>query len=270
MLDDGDHRNLAQRLDLFHFREEAPGMVFWHRNGLVLYRLLEDAARGHFERAGYAEVKTPQILRRSAWEASGHWEHFGPGMFQISDQEHEAAVKPVSCPGHLCLAERAHPSYRDLPLRLAEFGVVHRDEPGGTLHGLLRLRQFTQDDGHVFCSQDQAADEVERFCRSVPPFYRAFGFDDVGVVLSTRPEGRAGDEAAWDSAEGALRAVLDRLGWACSVQEGGGAFYGPKIEFSLTDRLGRSWQCGTIQFDLVMPARFGLRYVAGAATPLRS
>ncbi len=270
MSDDHDHRQLAQRFDLFHFQEEAPGMVFWHPNGLVLYRLLESAVRSHTESEGYAEVRTPLIMRRPVWEASGHWEHFRESMFRVDDDEHEAAVKPVSCPGHVYIAERRNPSYRDLPLRFAEFGTVHRDEPSGTLQGLLRLRQFTQDDGHVFCMPEQAEGEVERFCRAVMPFYAAFGFDRVAVVLSTRPEHRAGDDASWDHAERALSSVAPRLGWDVTVQPGGGAFYGPKLEFVLADRLRRKWQCGTIQFDLVMPERFGLRYVgrSGAREPL--
>jgi threonyl-tRNA synthetase len=260
MMDD-DHRSLAQRLDLFHFQEDAPGMVFWHPNGFVLYRLLERAAREELERHDYAEVRTPQILRRPVWEASGHWQHFAEGMFRVLDQKLEAAVKPVSCPGHVFIADRKRPSYRDLPIRLAEFGVVHRDEPSGTLQGLLRLRQFTQDDGHVFCTFEQALDEVERFCRSVPPFYAQFGFVELGLSLATRPAERAGDEALWDRAEAALHEVLRRLDWPYRLEPGGGAFYGPKLEFVLKDRLGRAWQCGTIQFDLVMPERFDLSYV---------
>ena len=261
MLDDNDHRSLGQRLDLFHFQEEAPGMAFWHPNGFLLYRLLEDAVRSELAEARYAEVRTPQLLRRAVWEASGHWQHFPGGMFKLEDQSQEAALKPVSCPGHVYIAARRAPSYRDLPLRFAEFGAVHRDEPSGTLHGLMRLRQFTQDDGHVFCTPEQASDEVERFCRSVPPFYARFGFPELDLVLSTRPAERAGDDASWDRAEAALFEVVKRLGWKHSVQPGGGAFYGPKLEFVLKDRLGREWQCGTIQFDLVMPRRFELRYV---------
>ena len=260
-MNDDDHRNLGQRLDLFHFQEEAPGMAFWHPNGLLVYRLLEQLAREELDDAGYAEVRTPQILRRPVWEASGHWQHFAEGMFRVHDQKLDAAIKPVSCPGHVYIAERKQPSYRDLPIRLAEFGVVHRDEPSGTLQGLLRLRQFTQDDGHVFCTFEQALDEVERFCRSVPPFYARFGFPSLELSFATRPADRAGDEALWDRAEAALADVLGRLGWPHAVQPGGGAFYGPKLEFVLQDRLGRRWQCGTIQFDLVMPERFDLGFI---------
>jgi threonyl-tRNA synthetase len=261
MLDENDHRALAQRLDLVHFQEEAPGMPFWHPRGLLLYRLLEEAARDELAAQGYLEVKTPQVLRRPVWEASGHWRHFAEGMFRIDDAACEAALKPVSCPGHVYVVKRRAPSYRDLPLRLAEFGVVHRDELGGALHGLLRLRQFTQDDGHVFCDEAGAGAEVERFCRGVRPFYAAFGFDDVSVALSTRPADRAGDDALWDRAEAELAAALDRLGEPYEVQPGAGAFYGPKLEYVLRDRKGQRWQCGTIQFDLVMPRRFDVRYV---------
>lgn len=256
-----DHRELAQQLDLLHFQEEAPGMVFWHPRGFALYRVLEEAVRRQARSQGYAEVRTPQILRRPVWEASGHWTHFNQGMFHVSDQACEAAVKPVSCPGHISVVKRRPPSYRELPLRLCELGVVHRDEPSGTLHGLLRLRQFTQDDGHVFCTPEQAEDEVLRFCRAVRPFYAAFGFDRVHVALSTRPAERAGSEADWDRAEAALSSVLQELDEPYALQAGGGAFYGPKLEFLLEDRAGRTWQCGTIQFDLVMPVRSDLRYI---------
>ena len=260
MLEKYDHRSLGQRLELFHQQEEAPGMAFWHPNGRLLYRLLEGAARKQVEAAGYREVSTPQIMRKSIWERSGHWDHYRDNMFLVSDQACEAAVKPVSCPGHIQILKAKRLSYRDLPVRLAEFGLVHRDEQKGALHGLLRLRQFTQDDGHIFCRPDQAQDEVEAFCRSLPPFYRAFGFADLSVAFSTRPDDRAGDDAAWDESETALASVLDRLGAPFMVQRGSGAFYGPKLEFILKDRQGREWQCGTIQFDLVMPKSFSLEY----------
>ena len=209
-----DHRQLGQRLDLWHFQDEAPGMVFWHPHGFILYRLLEQAVREVTAAQGYQEVRAPQIMRRPVWEHSGHWQHFHGGMFRVAASgDLEAAVKPVSCPGHIYLAAQRAPSYRDLPMRLAELGLVHRDEPGGTLHGLLRLRQFTQDDGHVFCVDEaQAEAEVLRFCRLVPRFYGSFGFHDVAIALSTRPAERAGDDALWDRAEAALRAVLGRLG----------------------------------------------------------
>jgi threonyl-tRNA synthetase len=261
MLDSNDHRSIAGRLDLLHFQEEAPGMVFWHPRGFLLYQLLEGAVRQEFRAQGYQEVRTPQILRRPVWEASGHLQHFSGGMFRIEDQAEQAAVKPVSCPGHIQIVGRRTPSYRELPIRLSEFGIVHRDEPSGTLHGLLRLRQFTQDDGHVFCAPEHVVPEIERFCRSVAPFYRKFGFDHVAVALATRPEDRAGDDTSWDEAEASLRDVLDRLGVEYSVQPGGGAFYGPKLEFVLRDRHGREWTFGTIQLDRVMPRRFDLRYI---------
>jgi threonyl-tRNA synthetase len=260
-MEENDHRKIAQRLDLLHLHEDAPGMVFWHPRGLVLYRLLEHAARACCEAQGYLEVKTPQILRKPVWQASGHWQHFGDGMFRVEDQSIEAAVKPVSCPGHIQIVNNRLPSYRELPIRLSELGVVHRDEPSGTLHGLLRLRQFTQDDGHVFCTDEQAEAEVERFCRALPKFYAAFGFEQLSIALSTRPAERAGSDAQWDRAEAALAAVLKRLDVPYALQPGAGAFYGPKLELLLADRAGRQWQCGTIQFDLVMPERFDVRYV---------
>jgi threonyl-tRNA synthetase len=260
-LDPDDHRALAARLDLLHFQDEAPGMAFWHPRGFTLYRLLEDEARRHVAAAGYREVRGPQLLRKAIWQQSGHWDHFRAGMFTFGDGGEEAGLKPVSCPGHIQIVRRAAPSWRDLPIRLAELGLVHRDEPGGTLHGLMRLRQFTQDDGHVFCTDEQLVPEVARFVREVPGFYRRFGFEHVDVVLSTRPAERAGDDASWDRAEAALVSALREVGVPYEVAPGGGAFYGPKLELVLRDRRGRPWQCGTIQCDLVMPKAFDLRYV---------
>lgn len=264
MLDHDDHRAIGPRLGLFHLQDEAPGMVFWHPKGLVLVRALEEAARRRCRADGYLEVRTPQLIRQPIWERSGHWDHFQAGMFVVGDEGLAAALKPVSCPGHIQIAQRGALSYRDLPLRLCEFGLCHRNEPSGTLHGLFRLRQFTQDDGHVFCADDQVLAEIVRFCRGAASFYRAFGFDIVGVALSTRPPQRAGDDAVWDRAEallaeGARAAELEPI-----VQPGEGAFYGPKLEFSLRDRLGRAWQCGTIQLDFVLPERFGLHYIDDA------
>jgi threonyl-tRNA synthetase len=261
LLPPDDHRALIGRLDLCHFQDEAPGMVFWHPRGFTLYQLLERAARDHVLATGYREVRTPQLLRRSVWERSGHWDAFHGAMFALGEAADQAALKPVSCPGHIQIVRRLAPSWRDLPLRLAEFGLVHRDEASGTLHGLLRLRQFTQDDGHIFCTDDQVAGEVERFCRELPAFYRRFGFDDVSVALSLRPANRLGDDAWWDRAERELADIVAALGLACEVVPGGGAIYGPKLEFLLRDRRGRSWQCGTIQLDFVMPQRFDLRHV---------
>ncbi len=256
-----DHRALIARLDLCHFQDDAPAMVFWHPRGFTLYRLLEDAARAQVAAAGYREVRTPQLLRRAVWERSGHWDAFHDAMFAVGDGAGEAALKPVSCPGHIQIVRRLAPSWRDLPLRLAEMGLCHRDEASGSWHGLMRLRQFTQDDGHIFCTDDQVAGEVERFCRELPAFYRRFGFDDVSLALSLRPDNRLGEDAWWDRAERELGEVVAGLGLPCAIQPGAGAIYGPKLEFVLRDRKGRAWQCGTIQLDLVLPQRFDVRYV---------
>lgn len=258
LIPDDDHRALCARLDLCHFEEDAPAMVFWHPRGWELYRVLEHAAREHVLAAGYREVRTPQLIRRPVWEKSGHWGKFHDAMFG----DDEAALKPVSCPGHVHLVKKLAPSWRDLPIRIAEFGLVHRDEPSAALHGLLRLRQFCQDDGHIFCAEDQIQDEVDRFCRELPAFYAQFGFSEIQVALSLRPEQRIGDDALWDRAEAALAAAADRLQLPLAIQPGAGAIYGPKLEFVLSDRRGRKWQCGTIQLDFVMPQRFDVRYVA--------
>jgi threonyl-tRNA synthetase len=270
MLDDDDHRAIARRLRLLHFQEEAPGMVFWHPRGLALHRVLEEAQRAHVRAEGYEEVRSPQVMRRAIWEKSGHWEHFRAAMFALDEGGAESALKPVSCPGHLEIVSRMAPSYRDLPIRLAEIGVVHRDEASGALHGLMRVRQFSQDDGHVFCAEDDAEEEVVRFLAGVRPFYARFGFVELELALSLRPSERAGEDAVWDRAEALLRRALERRGERFRVQPGAGAFYGPKIEIALRDRAQREWQCGTIQMDLVMPARFGARYVdaAGERRPL--
>ncbi|MEJ7602737.1 MAG: threonine--tRNA ligase [Kofleriaceae bacterium] len=256
-----DHRALANRLDLYHLQDDAPGMVFWHPRGWTLYRLLEQTVRAEVQRTGYREVRTPQLMRRPVWETSGHWGEFHDAMFATGSKADQAALKPVSCPGHIQLVKRMAPSWRDLPIRIAELGLVHRDEASSALHGLMRLRQFTQDDGHVFLAEHQIGDEVARFCRELPAFYRRFGFDEVSVVLSLRPDNRLGDDAWWDRAEAELARVVGELGLACEVQPGGGAIYGPKLEFVLRDRRGRPWQCGTIQLDFVMPQRFDVRYV---------
>lgn len=262
MLDAEDHRHIAQRLDLLHFQEEAPGMVFWHPRGFVLYQALEGAARSLLRQDGYAEVRTPQVLRQAIWEASGHQAAFASGMLAVADGGPPSALKPVSCPGHAQLFKRAAPSWRDLPMRLAEFGVVHRNEPQGVLQGLLRLRQFTQDDGHIFCAPEQAVEEMARCCRSVARLYRAFGFERIRVGLSTRPAQRFGEEARWDQAEAMLAEAAQVAGLhEVLLQPGEGAFYGPKLEFGLEDRRGRWWQCGTLQCDFFMPERFDLRYV---------
>ncbi len=259
-----DHRALAQRLDLYHMQDDAPGHAFWHARGWAIYRVLEDVVRAHVRAGGYDEVRTPQLVRRAIWERSGHWGKFHAGMFACGEGADESALKPVSCPCHVQLVKRRAPSWRDLPIRIAELGLVHRDEASGSLHGLMRLRQFTQDDGHIFCAPEQVEAEVERFCRELPPFYRRFGFSEIGVVLSLRPDDRLGDDAWWDRAEHQLADVVARLGLPVDVQPGGGAIYGPKLEFVLRDRRGRAWTCGTIQLDFIMPQRFDLRYVDAA------
>ncbi|ATB27948.1 threonine--tRNA ligase [Melittangium boletus] len=262
MLDVHDHRSLGQRLDLFHLQEEAPGMVFWHPRGYLLYQLIEERVRRRMRREGYLEVRTPQLLSQPIWEKSGHWDNFRQNMFELSEEgARHHALKPVNCPGHIQLVQRMGPSYRDLPLRLGEFGLVHRSEPSGSLHGLFRLRQFTQDDGHIFCAEEQLSEEILRFCRSLHAFYVDFGFEHIEVAFSSRPAQRAGSDEVWDLAESLLLEAASRSGLHCRMQPGEGAFYGPKLEFVLKDRLGRDWQCGTIQLDLVLPERFDLSYV---------
>lgn len=256
-----DHRQIGQRQDLFHLQDEAPGAVFWHPRGWTLLRLLEQRVRGLMEREGFQEVRTPQLLAAPVWQASGHLEHFSDGLFKFQDEDRLFALKPTSCPAHIQIALRAALSYRDLPYRLGEFGLVHRNEPSGAVQGLFRLRQFTQDDGHIFCLDEQVLDEVAGFCRSLRAFYGEFGFADVAVGFSTRPPSRVGSDEVWDRAEHALAEAARHAGIELALQPGQGAFYGPKLEFYLKDRLGRDWQCGTIQLDLAMPARFGLEYV---------
>jgi threonyl-tRNA synthetase len=231
--------------------------------------LLEDHVRQRMQAEGYREVRTPQVYAQPLWERSGHWENFRENMFLVEDGERHLALKPVSCPGHIELVQRMAPSYRDLPLRLGEFGLVHRSEPGGALHGLFRLRQFTQDDGHIFCAEDQVQQEVVRFARSLKDFYAGLGFDEVQVAFSSRPAQRAGGDESWDKAESWLLSAAKEAGLECLMQPGQGAFYGPKLEFVLKDRLGRAWQCGTIQLDLVLPERFDLRYVDASGARVR-
>lgn len=238
-------------------------MAFWRPKGLALYRALEDACRRHVVRDGYQEVRSPQLCRKALWERSGHWEHFREHMFCFDDGDDRwSALKPVNCPGHLEIARQMNLSYRDLPLRLAEFGICHRNEQSGNLAGLFRLRQFVQDDGHILCAPEQAGAEIERFCRALPAFYAAFGFDKLDVALSGRPKDRVGSDALWDRAEKELGEAAERAGMRPRFVPGGGAFYGPKIEVSLVDSLGRSWQCGTIQLDFFLPERFDVDYVA--------
>lgn len=257
-----DHRKLAKSLDLFHMQEEAPGMVFWHEKGWIIYQQVEQYIRAKLRTRGYGEVKTPQLVDRSLWEKSGHWDKFGEMIFTTHSEHRDYAVKPMNCPCHVQIYNQGLKSYRDLPLRLAEFGSCHRNEPSGTLHGLMRVRSFVQDDAHIFCAEGQIQSEVATFIDLLFEVYKDFGFEDVIIKLSTRPENRVGDDSVWDKAEHALALALDTKGLAWDLQPGEGAFYGPKIEFSLKDCLGRVWQCGTIQVDFSMPGRLGASYIA--------
>ncbi|MEK2605784.1 threonine--tRNA ligase [Burkholderia arboris] len=270
-MDDFDHRVLGNRLDLFHQQDESPGAIFWHPRGMILFRVVEEYIRVRMRQAGFAEVRTPQIVSRELWEQSGHWEKFGRNMFSLESDSKPYCLKPMSCPGHVQVFRKGTRSYRDLPVRYAEFGAVHRAEPSGALHGLMRARAFTQDDAHVLCMPDQVEAEVARFCMLLKTIYADFGFDGFDVALSTRPALRAGDDAVWDRAEAMLASAARAAGLDFAVLAGEGAFYGPKLEFHLLDRQGRKWQCGTIQLDFVLPERLGATYVAedGAkATPV--
>jgi len=257
-----DHRKIGKALDLFHTQEEAPGMVFWHDKGWRIYLTIEQYIRGKLRQNGYQEVHTPQVIDRSLWEKSGHWDKFGDMIFTTHSENRDYAIKPMNCPAHIQIYNRGLKSYRDLPLRLAEFGSCHRNEPSGTLHGLMRVRNFVQDDAHIFCSEEQILAEVSDFIDLLFEVYRDFGFDEVLVKLSTRPEQRVGADELWDKAEKALEDALrhKKLDW--ELQPGEGAFYGPKIEFSLRDCLNRVWQLGTIQLDFSMPERLGAHYIA--------
>jgi threonyl-tRNA synthetase len=257
-----DHRKIAKALDLFHLQEEAPGMVFWHPAGWALWQTVEQYMRDVFRDHGYLEIKTPLIVGRSLWEKSGHWEKFQDQMFTTASEERDYAIKPMNCPGHIQVYNQGLKSYRDLPLRLAEFGSCHRNELSGVLHGVMRVRGFTQDDAHIFCTEEQVQAEVSAFIDLLHRVYADFGFNEVLVKLSTRPVRRVGCDEVWDKAEAALQLALDSKGLAFDLQPGEGAFYGPKIEFSLKDCLNRVWQCGTIQVDFSMPERLGAVYVA--------
>lgn len=257
-----DHRKLGKKFDLFHLQEEAPGMVFWHPKGWAIYQVIEQYIRKTIAQHGYQEVKTPQIVDRSLWERSGHWDKFHSNMFTLKADDHDFAIKPMNCPCHIQIFNQGLKSYRDLPLRLAEFGSCHRNEPSGSLHGLLRVRNFVQDDAHVFCTEDQIQDEVADFNRLLHKVYADFGFKEIIVKLATRPELRVGSDEVWDKAEEALKIALDRSGLAWTLSPGEGAFYGPKIEYSCKDSMGRVWQCGTMQVDFSMPERLGAEYVA--------
>jgi len=256
-----DHRKLGKQLDLFHMQDEAPGMVFWHPKGWSIWQEVEHYMRKMFLDYGYQEVKTPTVMDKTLWEKSGHWQNYRDNMFTTSSENRDYAVKPMNCPGHIQIFNNALHSYRDLPLRLAEFGSCHRNEPSGSLHGLMRVRGFTQDDAHIFCTEEQIKDEVAKFIVMLFKAYQDFGFKDVLVKLSTRPEKRVGADETWDKAESALKAALVENKLEFDLQPGEGAFYGPKIEFTLKDSLSRLWQCGTIQLDFNLPERLGAEYV---------
>ena len=257
-----DHRKLGRQLDLFHLQDEAPGMVFWHPRGWTLWQVIEQHMRRELDAAGYREVKTPQIMDKTFWEKSGHWANYKDNMFLTASEKREYAVKPMNCPGHVQIFNNTLRSYRDLPMRLAEFGSCHRNEPSGALHGLMRVRGFVQDDAHIFCTEDQIAEETRKFNLLVMKIYQQFGFEHVSVKLSLRPEQRAGSDEIWDKAEQGLRDALTACGVEWQELPGEGAFYGPKVEYHIKDALGRSWQCGTIQLDFVLPERLDAEYVA--------
>jgi threonyl-tRNA synthetase len=256
-----DHRKIARKLDLLHFQEEAPGMVFWHEKGWIIYRVIENYIRERVEDAGYQEIHTPLVIDRILWEKSGHISKFGDDMFMTNSENREYAIKPMNCPAHIQVFNQGMKSYRDLPLRMAEFGACHRNELSGSLHGLMRARGFTQDDAHIFCRENQIQEEVTSFMDLLFSVYKDFGFEEVIIKLSTRPEHRVGDDDIWDQSEKALELALNAMDLKWDLQPGEGAFYGPKIEFSLKDSIGRIWQCGTIQADFSMPGRLGASYI---------
>jgi threonyl-tRNA synthetase len=257
-----DHRRIGRELDLFHQQEEAVGSVFWHPAGWTLWREVESYLRERLSCAEYKEVRTPQLLDRSLWEATGHWDNYRDLMFIAESENRTLAVKPMNCPGHVLIFKQGMKSYRDLPIRLAEFGSCHRNEPSGALHGLMRVRAFTQDDAHIFCTEDQISLETVAFCELLIGIYKDFGFEDVQVKFSDRPIKRAGSDAIWDKAESALKSAVEAAGLSYTLNPGEGAFYGPKLEFVLRDAIGREWQCGTLQVDFVVPSRLGAEYVA--------
>lgn len=257
-----DHRKIGKALDLYHMQEEAPGMVFWHNDGWTIFRELETFVRAKLKEYDYQEVKGPFMMDRVLWERTGHWQNYGDLMFTTSSENREYAIKPMNCPGHVQIFNQGLKSYRDLPLRMAEFGSCHRNEPSGSLHGLMRVRGFTQDDAHIFCTEDQIEGEVTSCIKMVYDIYSTFGFTDIYVKLSTRPESRIGSDEMWDRAEADLAKALEHNGLAYEVQPGEGAFYGPKLEFALRDSIGREWQCGTVQLDFALPGRLNASYVA--------
>ena len=261
-----DHRKIGKTQDLFHTQEESPGMVFWHPKGWTLYQIIVQYMSQVFKDNDYHEVHTPEVMDRSMWEKSGHWDKFGDAMFTTHSENRDYAIKPMNCPGHVQIYKQGLKSYRDLPLRLAEFGSCHRNEPSGTLHGLMRVRNFVQDDAHIFCTIDQIQDEVSKFIDLTFKVYKQFGFENIDIKLSTRPEKRVGSDEDWDKAEASLSEALDAKGINWELQEGEGAFYGPKVEFVLKDCLDREWQCGTIQADFSMPGRLDAQYIAEDGT----
>ena len=256
-----DHRKIGKQQDLFHFQEEAPGMVFWHSKGWTIYNIIKDYIRDKTLKNGYLEVNTPQILDRKLWERSGHWDKFGDMIFTTNSEKKDYAIKPMNCPAHVQIFNQGLKSYKDLPIKISEFGLVHRNEPSGTLHGLMRARQFVQDDAHIFCTESQLSDEIKSLIKMTFSVYEHFGFKDISIALSTRPEKRVGNEELWDKSENILKDVLTESVESFTNQDGEGAFYGPKIEFSLTDSLDRVWQCGTIQLDFSMPSALTASYV---------
>ena len=257
-----DHRKLGKKQDLFHFQEEAPGMVFWHQKGWAIYKVIEEYISEKMKQHGYEEIHTPEVVDISLWKQSGHWDKFRDDMFTTSSENRDYAIKPMNCPCHVQVFNQGLKSYRELPIRLAEFGSCHRNEASGTLHGLMRARNFTQDDAHIFCTEEQIQGEVSNFITMLFEVYGDFGFDEIIIKFSTRPDKRVGSDAIWDKAESALKLAIDKNKLECELQPGEGAFYGPKIEFSLKDCIGRIWQCGTIQVDFSMPELLGASYIA--------
>lgn len=264
-----DHRKLGKELDLFHFQEEAQGMVFWHDKGWSIYNTIEQYIRRKIRKNGYTEVKTPVLVDKSLWEASGHWEKFRDDMFALETDDKTLALKPMNCPCHVQIFKQGIKSYRDLPLRMSEFGLCHRNEASGALHGLMRVRSLVQDDAHIFCAEEQITDETVSFCKLLTEVYKDFGFTDIKVKFSDRPEIRAGSDEVWDKAENALKEAVEKAGFTYTLNPGEGAFYGPKLEFVLIDAIGRQWQCGTLQMDFVLPERLDANYIAASGEKKR-
>ncbi|WP_342270270.1 threonine--tRNA ligase [Rickettsia endosymbiont of Orchestes rusci] len=264
-----DHRKLGKELDLFHFQEEAQGMVFWHDKGYSIYNIIEQYIRRKIKKVGYTEVKTPVLVDKSLWEASGHWEKFREDMFALETEDKILALKPMNCPCHVQIFKQGIKSYRDLPLRMSEFGLCHRNEASGALHGLMRVRSFAQDDAHIFCTEEQVTSETVSFCKLLTEIYKDFGFTNFKIKFSDRPLIRAGSDEVWDKAENALKEAVEEAGYSYTLNPGDGAFYGPKLEFVLTDAIGREWQCGTLQVDFVMPERLDANYIAASGEKKR-